>query len=262
MGAEGIEAVRLLAFCEAPADFTIASNLIDRVLRACGPAWVGDVLDPAPEGVRSWHPDQRGNRFFDLHRIDRYLADLHVKPRYGHFDGEPGADGAAATRNAMQIAAHLIDAGDEIDAVVVIWDLDDAPEERLKGLAQASGEASRWDLFEIVIGCPNAMREAWVLAGFVVEDEGERQRLAELRRELGFDPTEHAHRLDSNDEQAKRSPKRVLRVLSEDDHRREERCWRETPLDVLKARGGDNGLADYLDQIERVIVPLVTAAAK
>ena len=41
---------------------------------------------------------------------------------------------------------------------------------------------------------------------------------------------------------AKRSPKRVLKVLTDDDWERQKECWRVTPLAVLKDRGKDNGL--------------------
>lgn len=36
--------MRLVAFCEAAADFQIASDLVDRILREGGPDWVADVL--------------------------------------------------------------------------------------------------------------------------------------------------------------------------------------------------------------------------
>jgi hypothetical protein len=81
-------------------------------------------------------------------------------------------------------------------------------------------------------------------------------RLADLRRELGFSPTMDAHRLDSNDEQAKRSSKRVLRILTLDDRDRERRCWTETPLETLRARGAAAGLSDFLDEVKQHLVPL------
>jgi hypothetical protein len=50
--------VRLVAFCEAAADFQITSELVDRVLREVGPDWVADVMDAEPEGDRD--REQRG----------------------------------------------------------------------------------------------------------------------------------------------------------------------------------------------------------
>jgi hypothetical protein len=95
-----------------------------------------------------------------------------------------------------------------------------------------------------------------VLAGFEPTDDEERERLGKLRQELGFHPTDEAHRLDSSDEQAKRNPKRVLRVLTGGLGDRQRQCWQATPLDTLRARGGDSGLADYLREVEEIIVPL------
>jgi hypothetical protein len=37
--------VKLLAFCEAAADFRVLSGLVDRTLRDFGPLWVVDLLD-------------------------------------------------------------------------------------------------------------------------------------------------------------------------------------------------------------------------
>jgi hypothetical protein len=51
--------------------------------------------------------------------------------------------------------------------------------------------------------------------------------------------------------------KRVLAVLTGDDRDREARCWLETPLETLKERGQSSGLATYLAEIEKRIVPLL-----
>ena len=81
--------------------------------------------------------------------------------------------------------------------------------------------------------------------------------MTDLRQELGFAPNVHAHQLDAKDEQAKRSAKRVLRVLTGNDRDREERCWKVTPLETLRARGEATGLRDYLAEVEQHLLPLV-----
>jgi hypothetical protein len=135
-------------------------------------------------------------------------------------------------------------------------DMDDQPEREI-GLGQARTEARSWKMFEIILGCPNPMREAWALCGFDPETDNERARLEELRQELGFYPHDQAHHLDAQDEQAKRSAKRVLRLLTGDDREREERCWKRTALDKLRARGVMTGLCNYLDEVRQHLVPLV-----
>ncbi len=67
--------MRLVAFCEAAADFQIASDLVDRVLRHGGPDWVADVLDAAPDGVRSWR-GSGGGAFFVLRDLTKHVDDL------------------------------------------------------------------------------------------------------------------------------------------------------------------------------------------
>jgi hypothetical protein len=73
---------------------------------------------------------------------------------------------------------------------------------------------------------------------------------------LGFSPVEESHQLDAQDETAKRSAKRVLGLLTRGDADREARCWQEPPLETLVARGKDNGLAYFLEAVDRCLVPL------
>jgi hypothetical protein len=248
--------VRLVVFCEAAADFRIASDLVDRVLRHDGPGWVADVLDAAPDGVRSWRGDGRGNMFFDVHHLSKHVDRLAIRVPHGQFDGCRGAADAVMARTALSIVRHFVKRGEVIDAVLVVRDMDGQPE-RAIGLGQARTEARSWATFQIVLGCANPMREAWVLCGFDPETDDERARLEELRQELGFQPHEQAHHLDAQDEQAKRSAKRVLRLLTGDDREREERCWNQTALDQLRARGVMTGLCNYLDEVRQHLVPLV-----
>src|SRR5688572_26106225 len=205
--------MRLVVFCEARADFEIARDLVDRSLREVGDPWVADAMDGAPAGVRTYVAD--GDReFFGVHRLTTYVRTLGVRVPHGHFDGRPGAADAVMARTIFAVVRAMQRSfADPIDAVIIVRDLDNDPSRRI-GLEQARSESQSWASFRAVIGCANIMREAWVLVGFDPESADEASRLAGLRRELGFSPTEHAHRLDSNNEQAKHSPKRVLRHLS------------------------------------------------
>lgn len=246
-----------VAFCEARADFEIAADLVDRILRERGPAWVGDLLDTAPQEVRAWRGDGAGRAFFVLRDLVKHVDALAVRVPHGHFDGRPGAADALMGRTAFAIVRTLVKRGEDIDAVLVIRDMDDQPE-RETGLGQARTEAQAWAAFEVVLGCAHAKREAWVLCGFEPENEDEHARLAVLRQELGFQPHEHAHQLDAKDEQARRSAKRVLRELTGNNQEREQRCWQNTPLDALRARGGMTGLSAYLEELAQLLVPRVT----
>jgi hypothetical protein len=249
--------MKLVVFCEAPADFRIARDLVDRVLREVGPPWVPDVMEANPEGIRIYLEDDQGRSFFDIHHLTDYEDQLGVRVPHGHFDGRPGAAGALMARTIFWIVRKLMKDGAGVDAVIIVWDMDDQPGARRFGLEQARTEAES-ATFRIILGCPNLEREAWVLAGFDPEGPDEEGRMAGARRELGFAPNAHSHQLTATDEQAKRSAKRVLRVLTLENPAREERCWMETPLATLRDRGAENGLRDFLLEVEERLMPLCT----
>jgi hypothetical protein len=248
--------VKLIAFCEAPADFRMTGGLVDRVLRGSGPTWVAENLE-APEVIRTWQPDGFGRAYFDLHKLDEYVDRLTVRVPHGHFGGTPGGAGALMARTVFWIVrtVHRGAPDDPIEAVVLVWDGDSQSEQRSAGVETAREEARAWAPFRIVCGFPDPEREAWVLAGFEPCDEGERARLDELQRELGFSPVLDAVRLRGRRGDP-RDIKRILRELTADDHEREERCWTDPPLEVLRARGAATGLTAFLDEIEAILIPL------
>jgi len=257
--------VKLVAFCEAPADFRLVSGLVDRVLRESGPSWVTDNLD-TPEVVRTWHADAPDRRYIDVHRLndctDRLRErGIRVRRVRGHFDGHPGDAAGPMARKAFLIAEalHRHAPGEPIDAVVLVFDCDEQHAERPRGVRAARDEARRWAPFHILCGFPDPEREAWVLAGFEPCDEREQQRLDDLHRELGFSPVLHAVRLRDKGHGAPRNIKRVLGVLISDDHHRKARCWTEPPLATLRERGDATGLAVFLEELEAALRALCAA---
>jgi hypothetical protein len=255
--------VKLIAFCEAPSDFRMASGLVNRVLREVGPTWVVDNLDAAGVVLR-WHADGLGNDFINIHYLNQYTDQLRerglrVQPARGHFNGRPGEPGSAMARKAFHIvealSRHTPD--DPIDAVVLVWDTDDEQRERPDGVKAARNAARRWATFQIVCGFPDPEREAWVLAGFDPCHPDEQQRLDELHRDLGFSPVLHAVRLRDKTHGAPRNIKRVLAVLTGDDSDREARCWTEPTLATLHNRGTDTGLSAFLTELQAVLRSLL-----
>lgn len=256
--------VKTLVFCEARADFETHSELAERVIREEGPDWLRDLLEGTPEvaqQLHDWVRDGEGRSYFDLHHLKDLARSLGLRVPQGHFGGEPGEAGALMGRTAFLVVRELARRGTPIDAVLLIWDMDDQGEARRRGLTQAREEALRISPRVIILGCPDPMREAWVLAGFEPGTAEERKRLAELRQELGFSPCEEAHRLEAKKEHARRSPKRVLEALTGGDREREARCWQSAPLATLRSRGERSGLMTFLEKISTELIPLFSGAA-
>lgn len=245
--------MRIAVFCEAAADFATAAGLIDRVVREEGPDWLRDHLEALPwSDLREWVGAGEDRRFFDIHHIHAEARARNLLLPRNRFAGQRGAPGALMAYTAFLVAREEARISGPIDAIVIVWDMDDQGDSRREGLAQ--GRACV--LLPMLLGCPDMEREAWVLAGFDPESESERDQLGKERKALGFDPCREAHRLRDKDDLAARSPKRVAASLTNEDWERESRCWTDAPLASLRARGEQSGLRAYLDEIRDRLVPL------
>jgi hypothetical protein len=236
---------------EARADFRTATELADRVL--CEAInWLDEDLLVHQRDWREFSPS--GSRLAWT-EIKQLALDAGITPM-GHFNGEPGLPDAAIARKAILFLRNELP---DLNAIVLIRDRDDQPERR-GGLEQARSQAHG---IPIVVGLGVVERESWVVSGYDPQNELERARLQQERNQLGFNPCEQSHELTAcKDDNAKRSPKRVLRSLSGDDRERERRCWADSPLEMLRQRGGENGLAAYLQEIRDRLAPLIGHVAE
>jgi len=244
--------LRIVCFAEAHADARLGCDLGDRVLVEEGPDWVDADLLP---DVRVWTGLTPGDAFTKW----TALKDLHRQgrgPRYlGREASGPRGSNYAEGVKALTRAAALRREGDDVLAVVMLRDCD-ATGDRREGLRQAAAEP-RFAGLHAVVGVADKMREAWVLNGFVAHTPAEQARLAQLRADLTFDPVCEAHRLRDHSEDAPRSPKRVLKRLTDGDAEREARCWLEPPLADLRSRGAKTGLGQFLDEASRHLTHLL-----
>lgn len=224
---------------EAEADFHTATELADRVM-IDAVSWVDEHLIV---NQREWVSHEAGGHRLTWKTIPQLAREAGIRA-HGHFDGEPGeADAAAARRAILYLLATLPD----LMAILLIRDQDDQPERRV-GLEQARGQDHGG--VAIVVGLAVVERESWVISGFDPVGDGETARLDAERQALGFDPRLRSHELTAcKNDLALRSPKRVLRQLAGNDWERERRCWTSARLDVLRDRGGENGLAAYLQEV-------------
>ncbi len=223
---------------EATADFVIATELADRVLLE-PETW---LRDQNLDDCRIWHHETSAGRALTWTGVKKLSSDARIRG-HGHFrprgggPPEPAEDDARSARKAI---LFVLEEFPEIDAIVLIRDQDKYPDRRA-GYGQARNEEHS---VPIVVGIAVLMREAWVLSGFSPDPEGvqEDTRLRAVRRRLGLDPRTRSHEV--------RDPKRALTALTADDRDRERHCWTLTPLDTLRDRGQDNGLADYLAEVQ------------
>ena len=221
--------LRLAVVFEHANDFATATELADRVLLE-NVDWLDDEL---LKYQRTWIGDIAGEglTWAGIKKLARKAAIDAV----GHFGGKPGEPDAVAALRAIR---YLRFALPDLSAVMLIRVQDNQPLRRVR-LEQARGEVR--DGFPVVVGLAVLMREAWVLSGFDPTDELELARLQASRQRLGLDPRTRSHEV--------RDPKRALTELTGDDRDRERHCWARTPLDALRERGADNGLADFLDDV-------------
>jgi hypothetical protein len=234
---------RFVVVHESEADFNTATELADRVLV--------DAIDWLDEHLlvhqREWVGAVDGHRRLSWKAIPQMAREIGIKA-HGHFDGKPGEADAAAARRAI---LYLLEAIPDLTAILLVRDQDDQPERRI-GLDQA--QAQYISRTTIIVGLAVVEREAWVISGFEPQTDEETARLEAEKRALGFNPCERSHELTAcKNDQAKRSPKRVLRQLSGTDPERERFCWNNTPIDRLRQRGGDNGLAAYLNEVQKLL---------
>ncbi len=140
-----------------------------------------------------------------------------------------------------------------------IRDLDNQPERR-EGLEQARSEhINRQPQLKIVIGTANPKREAWVLNGFLPSNQ-EEQILEQIKARLNFDPCIEPHRLRSTSHKEPdriRNPKVVVEQLTGKDMEREQKCWEDTSLNLLRERGVHTGLTAYIQEIEQHLTQII-----
>ncbi len=237
--------LRIAVVCEDAPDQATACSLADRAVCE-GVDWIeADVLP----SLREWRGKDMHRSFLAWKHVRTVAEELHVSA-HGHFSGQPGAPDARIGRLALLVVGLL---HPDLAAVLLIRDADKCAERRI-GLNQARESGQR--PFEVIIGLAVTKRECWLLAAFEPSDKAENKRLTKLKKELGFDPRAESARLSAGDEHAKRSAKRVLRELCNGDSDRAAQAIGLTATDTLKERGRENGLAEYLHELDDRLVPL------
>jgi hypothetical protein len=254
--------IEVVVIVESRMDAVTATKLAERVL-------VEKIDWLEPESLRhlfKWTGLESGTEhscWKDIGDIiNRAEKEGIPKPRFlGH--GKTGvlkADGAIAIKTLKLIKLLHRKKSRKIAAVLFIRDLDNQ-QERRQGIEQARTEQiDGQPRIEIIIGTADRMREDWVLNSFIPLNTGEKQILEQIKTKLSFDPCEEAHRLRSNSFEEPnriRNPKVVVEQLTSRDVIREQQCWEETDLEVMRSRGENTGLTDYLNEIEHRLISII-----
>lgn len=246
--------VRIAVVAEAAADWQQVCETVDRKILKHAPEWWDAAQLAAEREYCGLAPGTPFTRWRELRELPSAEGALR-RGGYIGFDARQHLHSDYPLGRKALVSCVL--ARPRVDAVILVRDMDQQPEERTASLAQARDEIPAHAL-TIVLALPRAKREAWVLNGFDPLTDGENAALADLRGVLGFDPRLRAERLDAMEHGAKRDAKRVLKCLIGDDREREARCWRDTPWAVLRERGVESRLTDFLAEVKELLVPLVT----
>jgi hypothetical protein len=251
--------IEIIVVAEDRADAEIATKLAERVL-------LETVNWLEPELISSyiqWRGFQEHSELQDHRRFSTWKTDVKEKaeaiaqavglrmPKIrGHGVKGPLKPDGAATRKAITLARLLQKKQPEIKAVLLIRDLDNQPDRRI-GLEQARQEEENSSL-EIILGTADPKREAWVLNGFITQSKIEEKIFLEIANKLSFDPCQEAHRLRSPNASAdqSRNIKAVLDELTQDNYSRQQQCWEQTDLKLLKQQGKSTGLTEYLEELQ------------
>jgi hypothetical protein len=256
--------VRIAVFAEADADRRLVCGLIDRKLWDHRPEWWHDERRTEElDAARTWcgvEPRTLYTRWSDLRTL-RSSRDALRRTGFLGFKGKPApspVDGAAA-RNALVYCAFEMNPPP--DAMVLMRDMDQQPEERRESIKSASEQFTTSHTLAVILALPDAKLESWILNGFEPRNRKEKETHVALHQELGFDPCASSERLGAATHGALRDAKRVLRSLTQDDAEREAMCWEATSWTVLRTRGELTSLNAFLSAVKEILIPLVTGRA-
>jgi hypothetical protein len=256
---------RILVVCEGDSDLPLVCDLADRVFQDAV-AWLRDfhTLDDLRSygGLEESQPYLVWSKVPALFRASR----LRSSRGFGKTNKKPDY---VATRKLLLLIKDHHESRKGVDGVIIFRDTDGELERRmgLQGALEdfvkgedASNSSSPWRQ-RIAIAIAEPKNEAWVLAGFEPANDSEHAGLSAARQKLGFAPNECPERLYASEHGAKRSAKEVLDQLCPDRDRRS-RCWRETPLEILRRRGEHCGLTRFLDEVRERLAPLFGASTR
>ena len=239
--------VSIALVCEGATDPPTVCALADRVILA-GVDWIDVDEIETHRHYRGFRPTDPYLTWFD---IDNIATQYRVKSR-GHFEGLPLHGDGHKVRKALALLTLHAPEDTPVEAIIFFRDGDKEYEDRRDAIRRVR-DGSRIPI-PVVVGVANRMRECWVINGFNPVDEVEQARFDAEYIRVGFDPRTHAHDLTETNFGENRSPKRVLHELTDGERERERICVWNTSPEMLRQRGEETGLKDFLDELESRLI--------
>jgi hypothetical protein len=219
------------------------TRLTDRVLEEKIEWFSPEIRD----AIRGWRHESPLNPYWKVTGATDVARALGL-PLRGHFEGKQELE-AAMYRAQLLVWQHAHVHGQSIHVGFIVRDTDHKP--RRKG-AESAAKSGRWP-FVVVLAFPHPEAEAWRIAVYRPAGKAAEERVAELTRRLGFSPIEHPEKLSSTVTGGVGDAKTIREALCPDD----DDGWLEIDLHELRERGKSCGLADFLAEVEAVVVPLL-----
>jgi hypothetical protein len=248
----------MLVFAEDSLGMTLARGLCYRVVVDRGPDWLADLWDnPAIREQHIWAGVDLGT----LHSWTTWQDALKLAQRHEVIAQGLGLKGYAqvayrTARLAAHFATRLQPAPDLVFFCIDTQGKESVAEQMREGIERACVSG-----LPISLAVMHQEAEAWLVAGFVPENNAEKSKVRQLEATHGFDPTSEPHRLTPNRPTDPHDVKRVCASLFPDgpQSERAQRCWLDTPLDDLERRGARTKLPEYLADVKATVLPALGA---
>lgn len=254
--------LRVLHVAEDALSAAVSRDLLDRVVTERGPHWLRELFLVAElRATQRRFETLDGNEGWASRRAVKSQADARGVRSFTRLSGN------AALASKCLLLAAKIDPG---CVVLLAFDRDRHPDDQTLRHGASSTTSAGTPRCVVAEAVPEF--DAWVLAGWSAENRAEHEALREAEAQLAarghkFAPLEALHRLTSNVSGDARDAKRLCAVLcglAADDQvsadvERARRCWSDSPIEALEARGAHTGLCEYLRDVERVVLPALGA---
>jgi hypothetical protein len=234
--------VDIMIVAESHSDTRIATFLADRILMI-QLGWPDKSMLP---GLRRWRGEAENSEFLDIHKVHELARAKGIPPVYGHFDNRPTAPDYQSAMDALYLAL-----ASEPQPHAFVWIRDtDGDKSRVQGWRDASQQFTH-DFAALVSGFPHECMETWRLLAWSHGQSRDDVRVAQERQRLGFDPTTSPERL-SHKQNVPKSAKAVVEALGAHEY-----SLHECDLEATSRGGSACGLATYLDEVRKHLLPAV-----